>query len=318
MKYDIFKTKYQTITSNKNIVRSLKQMYGKIPSFKELLIQDTELAAQLDDTLGINTNSEELFFEATGRKLVFVDKSVVSMLNRAKFSANTSAKILPPAGFETFALCFEKDTFVEVNGQQVKLYPCQITVMEEEEMHERVHIPFGDLTGYKIQRNPELNLTITVSYKINDITYRSCVDISEVMDKIDTEGVRESKELSSILDQRLDDVEQLTTNTLMKIAVQLLVFNSATDNKYLVSGYPSKCEFRLPKDTTRVYWKASHFDYEPSKKVSPHIRPAHFRNLQHDKYYRNEYADIPKGSRWVLVSESFVGKNETYIQKQKT
>ncbi|MCK8072458.1 hypothetical protein [Vibrio sp. 1CM23M] len=315
MKYDLFKTKTQTLFSNKKIMRSLKKMFGKTPSFEELLIQDTELAAQLDDTLGINTNAEELFFDKTGRKLVFVEKSVVEMLNRAKFTSNSSAKILPPAGFETFALCFEKDTFVEVNGKQVRLYPCQITVMEEEEMYQRIHQPFGELTGFNIQRNPSLNLTITVSYKIDDVTYRSCVDIREVMNKIDT-GVRESNELSSILDQRLNDTEQLTTNTLMKIAVQLLIFNSATNNKHLVSGFPSDCDFRLPLNTTRVYWTASHIDYSQSKAVSAHIRSAHFRNLQHPKYYNNEYSNIPKGSRWVLVSESFIGDNDTFIQQQ--
>lgn len=314
MKYDIFKTKFQSIMSNKKIAKTLKKMFGHLPTYSDVMIQDTQLAVELDDTLGVNTNAEEYFFERSGRKLVFIDKSVVDMLHRAKFSANKSAKILPPSGFETFALCFEKDTFVKVNGQSVRLYPCQITVMEEEDMHRKVHVPFDDLTGYNIQRNTELTLTITVSYKIGDVTYRSCVDIAEIMEKIDTEGVRESTHLSSVLDQRLDDTEQLTTNTLMKIAVQLLIFNSATNNKYLVNGYPSECQFRMPTNTTRAVWNASHINYQVPSNISAHVRSAHFRNLQNDKYYKNEYSELKKGSRWVLVSESFVGNNETFTQ----
>ncbi|EOG9060028.1 TPA: hypothetical protein ACGF58_002531 [Vibrio cholerae] len=312
MKYDIFKTKYQTVLSDKKTVKMLKQMIGHVPSFEEFLVEDSYLANQLDDVLGINTNAEELFYEQS-RKLVFVNKSIVEMLNRAKFTSNINATIRPPQGFETFALCFEKDTYVKVNGQNIKLYPCQITVLSEEEMYEKVHVPFGELTGLKIQRNPEINISITVSYKIKDVTYRSCVDVSEIISKLD-DGVKESDELSTIVDQRLNDIEQLTTNTLMKIAVQLLIFNSATDNKYLVNGFPHQAKFRMPEKTTRDYWNASFFDYEPSNKISEHIRSAHFRNLQHDKFYRGDFEKVQKGSRWILVKESFVGKSKTYVQ----
>ncbi|ATI44268.1 hypothetical protein CO725_01020 [Vibrio parahaemolyticus] len=312
MKFDIFKTKYQTVLGDKKTVKILKQMFGCIPSFNQFIVEDSQLANQLDDTLGINTNAEELFFE-NNRKLVFVNKSIVEMLNRAKFTSNINATITPPNGFETFALCFEKDTYVNVAGQSIKLYPCQITVMSEEDMFEKVHKPFGELTGMNIQRNPDINISITVSYKIKDVTYRSCVDISEIITKLD-DGVRESGELSNIIDQRLNDVEQLTTNKLMKIAVQLLIFNSATGNQYLVKGFPHQAKFRMPVGTTRNYWNASHFAYESSSKVSEHIRSSHFRNLQNEKYYKGEYESVEKGSRWVLVKESFVGKSKTFTQ----
>ncbi|EIW7861938.1 hypothetical protein MH171_001867 [Vibrio parahaemolyticus] len=316
MKYDIFKTKYQTVLSDKKTMKMLKSMFGHIPTFEEFLIEDSLLANQLDDTLGINTNAEELFFEKS-RKLVFVNKSIVEMLNRAKFTSNLNATIKPPKGFETFALCFEKDTYIKVNGQSIKLYPCQITVLSEEEMYQQVHVPFGDLTGMNIQRNPDINISITVSYKIKDVTYRSCVDISEIISKLD-QGVAESGELSSLIDQRLNDIEQLTTNTLMKIAIQLLIFNSATDNKYLVKGFPAASKFRLPEQTQRNYWTASHFAYEPSTKVSEHIRSAHFRNLQHAKFYKGDFEKMEKGSRWILVSETFVGNSKTFTQNAKS
>ncbi|EGR3144674.1 hypothetical protein DLI04_19665 [Vibrio parahaemolyticus] len=70
----------------------------------------------------------------------------------------------------------------------------------------------------------------------------------------------------------------------------------------------------MPERTTRDYWSASYFDYEPSNKMSEHIRSAHFRNLQHDKFYRGDFEKVQKGSRWILVKESFVGKSKTYVQ----
>ena len=48
--------------------------------------------------------------------------------------------------------------------------------------------------------------------------------------------------------------------------------------------------------------------------MSEHIRSAHFRNLQHDKFYRGDFEKVQKGSRWILVKESFVGKSKTYVQ----
>lgn len=314
MKYDIYKTKYQTVISNKKVAKILKKHFGSLPSFNDFIIKDTELAVELNDTLGVNTNAEELFWYNNDKKLVFANNNVIQMLNRANFSSNLNSKILPPVGFETFALCFEKDSFVDVKGTKVRLYPCQITVMTEDDMFNRIHKPFDDLTGYSIQRNPDLNITITVSYKIKDVTYRSCVDVSEILNKLDADGVRASESLSDVYDQRLDEHEQLTTNTLMKIAIQLLIFNAATENKYLISGFPAECKFRMPDKLTRTYWNASHFKYESTASVSSHIRSSHFRCLTHDKYYQNDHESTPKGSRWILIRESFIGSNQTFTQ----
>lgn len=317
MKYDIFKTKHQTLLSNKKIAKSLKKAFGRLPTYEELLDQDTELAVSIGDVLAVNTNAEELFFERSGRKLVFVDKSIVEMLNRAKFTANQFAKILPPQGFETFALCFEKDTYIEVAGRKVKLFPCQVTVMREKAMGELIHQPFFNLTGYEIKRNKELDIAITVSYKIGEVTYRSCVDVSEIIDKLNNNNIHQSSDAKLHLNQFLDDEEKLITNTLMRIAVQLLIFNSATNNQYLVKGFPSECKFRMPENTTRTTWRASHFNYKATHSVSSHIRSSHFRCLQNDRYYQNDFSHMPKGSRWILVKESFVGKQETFTQKNK-
>lgn len=316
MKYDIFKTKHQILCGNKKFVKQFTKVLGKAPTFEDIIKYDTNIAIDFDDTLAVNVNSEELFFHNTGRKLVFVNKDVISMLNRAKFSGNVDSKILPPEGFDTFAVCFEQNTMVEVDGEKIRLYPMQITVMREDDV-EKLHKPFEELTGHKIVRNTDLDIVLTVSYKIGDVSYRSCVDVSEVMEKI-TSGIELSKDLSSVYDQRLSNKEQQLTNLQMRIAVQLLIFNAATDNKYLVSGFPEQSKFQLPSNTIRTYWNASHLAYTPTtQSVSSHIRSAHFRNLRDDRYYKGQYANLEKGTRWTLVSESFIGGNETFTQEME-
>lgn len=319
MKFEIYKSKYQVVFNDKKAAKQVKSMLGYIPSFEEFISQDSHQSRLMHDILGINVNAEELFWQNTGRKLVFANKDVIQMLSRAKFSAHADSKILPPEGFETFALCFEKDTHIEAYGQKIRLYPCQITVMTAKDLAEKVHEPFHELTGLKITKNDELNLAIAVSYKAKGATYRSCVDISEAIRKIDTDGIPESAFLSDMYDQRLNDVEQMTINALMKVALQLLIFNAATDHKYLTSGFPSDCKFQMPSNTNRTYWNASHFNYAPAKPLDPSARicPAHFRNLRHQKYYQAPYDKMPPGTRWTIVSEYFTGNNETYKQEMK-
>ncbi|MGD1524208.1 hypothetical protein [Vibrio owensii] len=302
--------------SNKQAVKQLKSIIGFVPTFNEFLRFDSHQSYQVDDILGINVNAEELFWQNTGKKLVFANKDVVQMLGRAKFSAHADAKILPPEGFETFALCFERDTYIEAYGQKIRLYPCQITVLPAKAMAEKIHEPFHKLTGYQMQENDELELAIIVSYKAKGATYRSCVDVSEAIRKVDTEGLPESAYLSDFYDQRLNSVEQMTINALMKVALQLLIFNAATDNKYLSAGYPTDGKFKLPKNATRDDWTASHFSYKPMKPIDPAARicPAHFRNLRHEKYYQGQFAHYTPKSRWTIVSEYFTGDNETYTQ----
>lgn len=314
MKYDIFKTKHQILCSNKQFNKAFTKVLGHTPTFEDVLKHDSEVAIQMNDVLGVNTNAEEYFWYLTGKKLVFVNQNVISMLNRAKFSGNIDSKILPPDGFDTFALCFEQNTTVEVNGEKIRLYPMQITVLRESEINGKIHKPFKELTGHEIIRNNDLDIAITVSYKVGQTTFRSCVDVSEVMEKITT-GLELSKDLSDLYDQSLSDKEQQQTNIQMRIAVQLLIFNAATDNKYLVDGFPEQSKFQLPNNTIRTYWQASHFNYKPSNNaMTSHIRSSHFRNLRDDRYYKGQYANLEKGSRWTLVSESFIGGNETFTQ----
>ncbi len=314
MKYDIYKTKHQILCSNKQFNKAFTKFLGHAPTFEDVLQHDTSVAMEIHDILAINANSEELFWYNSGKKLVFVNQDVISMLNRAKFSGNVDSKILPPDGFETFALCFEKNTKVEIQGKKIPLYPMQITVLRESEIYDKIHKPFKDLTGHDFVRHNDLNIAITVSYKIGQTTFRSCVDVSEVMEKITT-GIELSDDLSDLYDQSLNDKEQQQTNIQMRIAVQLLIFNAATDNKYLVDGFPEQSKFQMPTNTNRTYWKASHFNYKPSNHaMTSHIRSAHFRNLRDDRYYKGQYANLEKGSRWTLVSESFVGSNETFTQ----
>jgi len=52
---------------------------------------------------------------------------------------------------------------------------------------------------------------------------------------------------------------------------------------------------------------------------STHYRSFHFRQLMHERYYKNEYENIPVGSRIVPVRDTFVNKDiepSTFVEEQ--
>ncbi|EOV0920129.1 hypothetical protein ACOLNO_002939 [Vibrio parahaemolyticus] len=316
MKFDIYKTKYDNFISSKKLVKSLKDTLGHFPTFGDHLIAESKIASILQDSIAMNCLSEEFYFERTGRNLVFVNNSIVDMLNRAKFTATKQASIIVPKGFETFALCFEKNACIDVEGHKVKLYPCLITVLSKEEHNELVKEPFSKATGQYFYDNSRIRTSIALNYKVGDVNYRTCIDLSEVVESLEN-GVRDTDTESPFFNQHLNPDEQRTSNLLLKMAVKMLIFNASTDNEYLVSGFPKQCNFKLPDNRIRTHWNASHVNYAPSFKVGAHIRSAHFRNLQADRYYKNEYENLPKGSRWIMIQESFIGKSKNFTQKSK-
>ncbi|HIF9543551.1 TPA: hypothetical protein ACX6S1_003831 [Photobacterium damselae] len=320
MKYDIFKTKHQIIFSNKKMMKFFGEMLEKKNiDYKDFYLHDSKYAISIDDTLAANVNAEEMFWLENGKQIVFVSDQIANMLQRSKLSTNKNAQILSNDGLNSFALCFPKNFSMNVNGNNVIVPSCLVTVMKARDIKTKIHKPFGDFTKCKIlmERDDE-EVMISFLYNLNTVTFRGSVPLSELMDRLST-GIVENVQSSLFYDQHLNEEEKAISNNLLKIIVSFLIYNNATDNKYLVKGYPSKVQFDKPKSRTEQYnnsyWTSYHvIDYRPKSSVTAHIRASHFRNLQHEKYYRNEYSDIPRGSRWTLVSESYIGDHDTYLQ----
>jgi len=92
-----------------------------------------------------------------------------------------------------------------------------------------------------------------------------------------------------------------------KIALSLCVYNSATDLKKLVDGYPESA-LSLPKDKTKVSYKASVLHSSQKTQMSKgerkiNHRIPYFRNLRAKRFYQNEYENMRPGTRWIFVKE---------------
>lgn len=326
MKYDIYKTKHQYAFSKKHVYLALKEQLNRNPSIEDYYKLESNLAISLNDTLASNVNAEEYFWLNNNKKIVFVSNEIAEMLYRSTFEVEKEqASITPPKDFETFALCFSKNFKLELKNKTIPIFSSLITVMTKKEMKEKVHTAYENLTNTTIISNDVFkqdDLIITISYKINETTYRSCVPITELAERL-KKGVVDTEYVSDLYDQSLSPEEKEITNAILKIAVSLLIYNNATDNKYLEKGFPLSSTFERPKSKfeqyNNTYWNAYYIeDYQPKRRITKgFIRVAHFRNLKADRFYHGKYADLKKGSRWTLVKETFIGDNETFTQKHE-
>lgn len=105
-------------------------------------------------------------------------------------------------------------------------------------------------------------------------------------------------------------------NTMIKIAIAIAVFNSAYKN-FLSKGLPKGA--KIGKLTGGFISSSVIMGNDlaiPSSHRSSHLRCFHFRQLRHPKYYKGEYSDQPIGSRWIPVSETWVGDDiDAYTAK---
>jgi len=98
----------------------------------------------------------------------------------------------------------------------------------------------------------------------------------------------------------------------IKVVISILVYIQALGEDVLVDGFPkgetvNKQRFRAPQSLSgppkAICLKGPK---RTGKKVKGHYRRFHFRTLTDERYYQNEHANKPRGSRVVFVSHSLV------------
>lgn len=112
------------------------------------------------------------------------------------------------------------------------------------------------------------------------------------------------------------DEDGLACYDMIKIAIALGIHKSVFGDKVWVDELPKTKAHKgsIPKDTLKIHGlKTNTKTPAPSGKsrdrgeLSGHIRGTHFRNLRSERYYQGDYAKLAPESRWVAVSESWVG-----------
>lgn len=144
------------------------------------------------------------------------------------------------------------------------------------------------------------------------LALRSSNTASDVTKQIDAHDSHNAhletpKELSFV---DTNELEQKQMKAMIKLAVGLAVFDSAYEN-FLVSGLPAGSKLKkagaVNLDNAVVMSHAATTSKGQHSKAG-HIRAFHFRQLRDKRYYQGEHEGKPLGSRYVPVSESWIGE----------
>lgn len=118
-------------------------------------------------------------------------------------------------------------------------------------------------------------------------------------------GALPSDESSYTTTVQLDVDEVKYQQQLLKMIVSMGVYYSAVGDSCLKAGAPIT---NTKKDTPSGVSPTNHTFGGTVKRIQGvHTRSMHFRSLVHEKYYKGEHANKPRGSRWVFIDEYDVG-----------
>jgi hypothetical protein len=294
MSYKIYKDKLDSIKENAKGKKLIKLNFGKAN------INYKEYASFILNKFPKNSNehkkiskliSEEQNWHDCGSPVIFLDDiSLINSLYIAEFDFENNFNVEPP--FKTFSMSFPKDTIIE----GVEIPSCLVTIMTRKE--------FIDLYGSEITHKDRLDeehdndeLCISIAYETD--TKRTNTNFTHLSTYTKTKQSNFSKRMQSMGTERL--------SILTKIALTMCVYNSATNGKKLVKGYPTS-SIVMPKDKNRVSYNGLTISADREKQQTKETRKIKhripfYRNLVADRYYKGEYESLKRGSRWILVKE---------------
>lgn len=122
--------------------------------------------------------------------------------------------------------------------------------------------------------------------------------------------------------KRMEDTDFKIQYYALKLITALSVYNMATHGEKLREGYPG-AEFpsiigKYDKKNMRILTLKDTLKSEKTNdhEVSAHYRSWFFRQLKAERYYKGEYKDLARGSRYSFVHETTVNRKVTpYTQE---
>ena len=245
----------------------------------------------------------------TTRPAIFPEsKEVLDQIRKTKFKVSMTEGILPP--FETFMLCFPQG--YEVDG--VRLPGCLVTDMAVEKRVEEVFKPtlkkvYSTLPGfadYDTGRFIAINFRVSHNHK-----HRVCIPREQLPAVLEAETPQEVNDILGLLEypESFNNDESMNMQFhLIKIIAAIYIYAQA-ESSALKAGFPANNrpnieggQHKKTKDFTLT--SVARKGHTPSD----HYRSGHYRQLTAERFYRNEHADKPVGSRFIWVKDTYVGK----------
>lgn len=284
----------------------------------ETILQRHDMVQTLDFLI----MAEEYYWSINKRPSVFLEsKSVAERLLEATYDVKWMSGIEMP--FDSFILSMPKD--FSVDGTIIP--GCLVTWMPFNEMEHKAVRPFckkagvsepeGVLVPDEYANSMTLHISYQDPYDQKKFTYARCVIPREFFGPLTkSKTLEEFRELAgdyqSAFMHLVESSEQdlRIQFTLLKIILAMAVYNQATDRKQLSPGLPGG-QIQIDGMIRSLRPQHQTLRMAPLKRparvsAEDHYRSFHFRQLRDDRYYKGEYKDHPKGSRWTFVSDAWV------------
>lgn len=290
----------------------------------------TTMGLRFLNTIDSQIMAREHNWVKRGREFIFIDsQATIDRLMDLKFKPGKASNFLMP--YPTFSLALPKGA--QVNG--MKLRPALLTYQDLHtgEMVRRLVEDQGlqDMAEGFLNTGETL-LSIVTTDKDPQSPGRDSLsitseDLAKILSIDDVTDVDAFREVIGVLPESragLDDEDAIHMAYQLRLVAAMVVYNQVTDGKYLYDGVPQGLGqkpkmFGVQKaDHKRNTYHRFNLPAGSAPRnrdgVTEHVRTGHMRNLVDERYYQGEYANLPRGSRWVEVKDSLIGKGTPHTQ----
>lgn len=272
-----------------------------------------ELAASIAGRILLQ---ERIWMQSERTTLFLESQQLVDSLMKARFSFDDLP--VPPAPF-TFAIAVPQDA--KVNG--LDQYPLLVTVGAcralEQEQFSLAGKVWGLRGAHADRKGNQLAVMLTQRSPSSPNpqlghAYLSSYYTGEGLEAVVRTGSQDHAEIVTSPDDMLnltaDEVENAMLSGSIRLALAAWVYWSTCPENVL-TGTPSAS---YQDGDAPLLGKFKGLQMTPPRKstgereVEEHYRTWHFRQLRDERYYQGEHADKPRGSRWVLIPETYVNR----------
>lgn len=287
MTYNNYENQLDLAMKHSKSRRALRRYFDKkLINYGEFV---DSIISDISDGDMINLLAREKQWVDTGSPTIFIEnKGLAHQLYSASFDTK-DFNVEPP--FKTFALSFPKGTVIE----GITLQTALVTIMTVAECIESGRDILGiNPMGDDLESSDELCISINTV----DGSYISCGHLYL------------SAFEEAILKSRANGEAITEQEVLMKIALSLCVYHSATEGNKLEKGFPKawakKSKVKNKANGRSMVLRGMGCGSKPSdtathKERKITLKVPFFRNLRAARYYQGKHKNKPIGTRWVFV-----------------
>lgn len=316
--------------------RKQTKRMAEIDRVRPLCHMNPMFASSLDHAV----MGEERYWQRQGGLVVFPeDADVLNLLYRAKFDIGLPRALKLPA--TSFMLAMPKGFTLE----GLELPGCLVTWLPINAYNETIFTPLDKEIGYTFERGLPTDLTdpeqMTLSICFIDPESRMPYGSKHAgyarnrffveSDKIPqllaardnasfyaASGKYDNGDMPWVTECEDNDITR--QRCYMQMVLAMSVYYTATEHACIAQGFPAGKVQLSPRPGCDI--KGMTLLHRAGRQPSPaqqrklvdgiprreHLRAWHFRQLRHERYYQGQYANWPRGSRIVFVSEAQVGR----------